>query len=501
MLKVVCAGKSRDFEPVSGITAAEFLREHGYSVPAPCGGNGKCGKCRIHAHGGLSEITAEEKAFLSEEDIRGGVRLACLCRLTGEDAVLEPGSNGETMGVTDGELPDMELSPFGDGLGLAVDIGTTTVAAYLYDLSTGMRLGRRARENAQTAFGADVVARLSYSLAGDGEKLKTAITEEISGMAEQLCAEAGRSVGEIGAAVITGNTAMLYFINGYPVDDIAAAPFEARHLFGGFEPAEKFFAGWRSGARVYFPPCIGAYLGADLVCAMLASAIEEKTEPTLLADIGTNGEMALISNGELFCCSTAAGPAFEGAGISHGTGARPGAIDKVSAENGELVIHVIGDEKAASICGSGLLDAAAAALELELIDEAGHIEEDIVLSEEVCLTQADVRALQLAKAAIRAGMDTLTERGCPGKTPVLMLAGGFGTKLFPVSAERIGLIPPDTAEGCVPLGNAAGVGASMMLLSENMRRRGEEIAARSKAIELTGDPVFSERYIENMFFE
>ncbi|MGE4484768.1 MAG: ASKHA domain-containing protein [Oscillospiraceae bacterium] len=497
-------GSCRSFDsPEKPVTAMKFLAEHNIGTDSPCGGAGKCGKCRAKIFGDILPPGETELGFLTPEDISGGVRLLCLTYLSGGDAEIALLSQNEVSGITESISLDIPLSPWGQGLGLAVDIGTTTVAGYLYDLGSGNRLSESAAQNPQCAFGADVISRLSHSLAGNGGKLRDSVTSSVASLAEILCQKAGRSTGDIGAAVITGNTSMLYLFHGYDVSDLARAPFKAGHLFGTFEPADCFFSGWAPGSRIYFAPCISAYIGADLVCAVLASGMCTSGTPSLLADIGTNGEIALYSGGRLLCCSTAAGPAFEGAGISQGSGAFAGAIDRVYTECGTLRVHSIGGEKPRSICGSGLLDAAAALLKTGLMDETGRLTaSEIRLGEsDVLLTQADIRAFQLAKAAIRAGMETLLHHAKPGSLPRLLMAGGFGTKLSPESAATTGLIIPGMEKNCLSLGNAAGLGACAMLLSEDCVGSGENIAKTAGMLELTADPFFADSYIENMVFE
>ena len=175
------------------------------------------------------------------------------------------------------------------------------------------------------------------------------------------------------------NTAMLYLLRGYDVRDIALAPFQARHLFGEYVPARELGLDWGADCQVYLPPCLSAYVGADITCGLLACDILHASSPALLADVGTNGEMALLSDGTIYCCATAAGPAFEGVGISCGSAAVTGAIDAVTVENNALRCHVIGGGTARSLCGSGLLDAVAALRRLELVEDSGYMEEDLSL--------------------------------------------------------------------------------------------------------------------------
>ena len=390
------------------IPAARLLAQAGLYPDYPCGGQGRCGKCRVLAHGDLSPAAPEELAQLPPRELARGMRLACLARICGPDAELTLPREDGLLVETGGSLHRLEWDPWAAALGICVDIGTTTVAAYLWDLDRRCRLGVASCKNPQERFGADVVSRLDASLAGQGDALRACIVRCLSDLAYQLCRQAGRPVSDVGGAVITGNTAMLYLLRGCDVRDIALAPFQARHLFGESVPARELGLDWGADCQVYLPPCLSAYVGADITCGLLACDILHARGPALLADVGTNGEMALLSDGTIYCCATAAGPAFEGVGISCGSAAVTGAIDAVTVENNALRCHVIGGGTARSLCGSGLLDAVAALRRLELVEDSGYMEDDsLPLSGSVSLLRRDIRSFQLAKAAVCAGVDTL----------------------------------------------------------------------------------------------
>ena len=257
-------------------------------------------------------------------------------------------------------------------------------------------------------------------------------------------------------------------------------------------------------AKCYLPRCLHAFVGADTTCALLASGMTKRSETALLCDIGTNGEMALWHQGRLYIASTAAGPAFEGAGISCGCASVLGAIDRVTVVNGNLHCHTIGNQPAVGICGSGLLDAVASLLDTELMDETGYLEEEeVALSENVTLTQADIRAVQLAKAATYAGiMSLLTAANCDiNAVEKLYIAGGFGSHLDLRSAVRIGLIPAELASRVEVIGNAALDGAAMLLMDTTNREQIAAFEGCTEHVRLDGNPVFADRYVEAMLFE
>ena len=301
---------------------------------APCGGNGRCGKCRVQATGCLSEPQEQEKSLLGDDLLRGW-RLACLTRVAGDAEVTLHQTAQLREICADGELPPFVRQPLFTRYGAAVDIGTTTLAAQLYD-HDGRRLAQAVAANPQAVFGADVISRIEKSLAGEREALMCCIRRGIDGLLAELSASAGVSPSDIDAVVVTGNTTMLYLLTGRSVDCLARAPFAADELFGRWAQAGEVELASVPSARVYLPRCMSAFVGADITTALLCSGLCERPNSALLADIGTNGELALWHGGRLRCCSTAAGPVFEGAGISCGMQGVAGAVSHVLWENGAV---------------------------------------------------------------------------------------------------------------------------------------------------------------------
>jgi uncharacterized 2Fe-2S/4Fe-4S cluster protein (DUF4445 family) len=348
-----------------------------------------------------------------------------------------------------------------------------------------------------------VVSRIEAALGGKAQDLALAIRGAIDGAIGSLARAADIDPRAIDGAVVTGNTVMLSLLTETGVEPFSRAPFRAERLFGETLTAKELGLSSHSEAvPVYLPPCISAFVGADTVCALLATELT-KGETALLADIGTNGEMALWHGGRLSVCSTAAGPAFEGVGISQGMRGEEGAVDRVCSVNGRLHAHVIGEGAPRGICGSGLVDAAATMLDLEILDESGYLEDACPIVGDVSVTPEDVRALQLAKSAIAAGLLTLLwEAGLSkeGALP-LFIAGGFGTYLDRRNAERIGLLPRGLARSAVAVGNAALAGASLLLLDREAEAEALSLARRAHTVELATHPVFSEKFMEAMTFE
>lgn len=469
----------------------DVLASHGLGVQQPCGGRGMCGKCAVWATGRLS---TPAQAVLAN-----GLRLACQTTLLGDCEVQLAVPQGGAVIQAESFCPDGEAArrdPMPGRYGAAVDVGTTTLALSLFELRTGRLLARQAALNPQTQVAADVIGRIGAALAGKGPWLKQAVLDRLEEMLCSACARAGIRRQAVASLVVTGNTTMLYLLTGRDPEPLSHAPFHADTLFGCLVPLP--------GARAYLPPCMDAFVGADITCAVLASGMCERAETSLLMDVGTNGEVALWHDGRLYVASTAAGPAFEGVGISCGCGSIGGAIDRVQLVNGRLTAHTIGETAPMGLCGSGLIDAIAALLALGKIDETGSMDQDhVVIAGEVFLSARDVRSVQLAKGAVAAGVRTLLRHAgvAPEQVHTLYIAGGFGSHLNIHSAAAIGLVPSALTDRVQVLGNAALAGAESLLLDQSRIRQAERIAQGTQSVLLGGNPVFAELYMECMTFD
>lgn len=482
----------------AGVRLSDVLARWG-EVRFPCGGHGRCGKCRVTVRGAVSPVTREERQLLSPQELAEGVRLACRTCLLGDCQITtEAAAKAYVLGNS---APLSAAHPLCNAYGAAVDVGTTTLAANLY-APDGSLLAQAACVNPQAAWGSDVISRIGAALEGHAGALAQKVRRGIDGLLQELAGQAGIPVEDVDAMVITGNTAMLYLLTQTDPDCLAHGPFLADRLFGERLTGAQLELSCPR-AQVYLPRCFGAFVGADIATALLSSGITREPGTRMLADIGTNGEIALWTRGELLCCSTAAGPAFEGAGLSMGMPSLEGAIDHVTVEDGALKAHVLGGGRAAGICGSGVVDALACLLELEQMDETGLLDpQPAVLRDGVTLTQKDIRAVQLAKSAIAAGILTLVETGglSLDRVEELAIAGGFGSYLNVENAGRIGLIPQELAPKVRVLGNAALRGAAMLLLDQALIEPCEEWTRRARLVELTASPQFTQAYTECMFF-
>ncbi len=418
-------------------------------------------------------------------------------------------------------------------LGVAVDIGTSTVAVYLVDLETGEHLVTAAGQNPQTKFGADVISRIQYANSHDDglTALRDTIVAAINRFIGQAVTEVGAAPIDVYEATIVGNTCMHHIFLGLEPRYLAQSPYVPVTAEAVSVSADRLGLQMNPWGNVFCLPCIAGFVGADTVGVIVASELTRRDRPMLAVDIGTNGEIALWSGERLLTASCAAGPAFEGAQIHHGMRAGPGAIDEVFVSGDDLAVHTIDDQPARGICGSGLFDATAVLLELGLIDAKGHIadgqscgtlsatmaervegeanERHVVLAGAeraaggpIVFTQRDVREIQLAKSAIRASTEMLLEIvGLkPDDLDEVLIAGAFGNFINPASALRIGLLP-DVPEGRIAgIGNAAGAGAILTLVSGHERDYARQVVETAEHIELFRSSDFQDRFAEYMMF-
>lgn len=463
----------------------------------PCGGKGICGKCRIRATGALSPLSVMEERHLTAIEIADDVRLSCCTTVQG-DCLVTVDTPAELSVLTDGRDVATATPTFAS-YGAAIDVGTTTLAARLYD-TAGRLLAQAGCANPQIAFGADVLSRIQA--AGEGDDLTAPLQNAVNGLLSRLAQTAGIAPAAIDGVVLTGNTAMLCFVFGTDPASLSRAPFTLPRTFNETVTAASVgLTALAPNRPVYLPPCTSAFIGADALCAALACDMDGE-QIALLADMGTNGEMWLSHNNTLYACSTAAGPAFEGVGISCGVPAVDGAIDEVTLVNGQMLPHTIGGKQALGICGSGLVDAAACLLATGEMDGSGYLDTVVTLCDGVSLTQEDIRALQQAKAAVSAGLQTLLYRAdlTADEVETLYTAGGFGSRLNGRNAAAIGLIPSALSLRIETAGNAALDGASRLLLDAPSRKRIADLAQRTQVIELATDPYFADLFIKNMSF-
>lgn len=501
-------GKTHTIYAEQGKTLAAILREHGFPVDMPCGGNGTCGKCGIR---------------VSVDGGKPAAQKACRLQIAADTAVWLDRAQRERV-LLSGRRDALRIRPnveLGEppNLGAAIDIGTTTVAAWLYDLKSGVRLGEVGEPNVQRAYGADVISRIQYSIEhpGGAAQLRDALRSQINHMLGALHSKKS----QIRYLSITGNTTMLHLLSGLNPSSMACTPYTPQSLFGEEYPAAELGLSCKR-ARAFLAPAVSAYVGGDITAGVLATRLYRKRKFGVLVDVGTNGEIVAGDHKGLYCCAAAAGPAFEGASIACGMTAREGAVCRVDWKEGRLCYDVIGAAAPQGICGSGLIDLLAVLLRTGAVDRGGRLlprgeapqevrpyltrdDQNRVcfhITRQVFLTEEDVRKLQLAKAAIRAGIQVLID-ACGRSVEeihTLFLAGGFGNALRKESAVEIGLIPPVLLAKIHPVGNAAGSGAIQALLNAEEKKALLRVAARMQYRELSGNPAFEQEYLDAMYF-
>jgi len=491
-------------EVASGTQLQDVLFAQG--VEFPCGGRGRCKGCRVKALKGILPVGKEEKKMLTGAELAGGWRLACRHSITG-DLKLE---------LAQWEMPilsDQSTFKFAprEGLGVAIDLGTTTIAAQLLDLKTGGVLSVVTALNAQARHGGDIMSRVEFALCGGQPELQRQVREQLGGMASQLVSrraklcptwdkssDAGNDLNKI---IIVGNTVMHHLFCGISVAPLAGHPFEPQQP-GRFRFSAREL-GWNLPEKtvVEFLPCIGGFVGSDILAGIVATGLHESRELTALMDLGTNGEVVVGNHRRMLCTSTAAGPAFEGARISMGMRAATGAISEVHVQNGSVACRVIGSGVPRGLCGSGLVDAVAAGLELGWIRPDGRLTSDrgMPLAGAVTLSAADVRELQMAKGAIATGLRMLAARFGASLDDIhqLHLAGAFGNYVNRTSAQRIGLLRVPIHR-VVPAGNTALLGAKRALFEDPAGW--DAVARRTEHVALNEDKDFQDTYAEEMRF-
>jgi len=405
-------------------------------------------------------------------------------------------------------------------LGLAIDLGTTKVAGYLVDLSDGHTLASKGIMNPQISYGEDIISRITAAVhsPADAAALQKLAVDAINELCTDLCGETGAKPEEILEAVVVGNTAMHHLFLRLPVDQLAVSPFVPAISQALEIKARELGLNIAPGAYVHLLPNIAGFVGADHVSMLLATGAWQARETTVALDIGTNTEVSLIYKGQIVSTSCASGPAFEGGHITYGMRAAAGAIERLRIDGDKIQYQTIDGAPPVGICGSGILDALAQLYGATIIDEGGRIidsrhnvraykgqREFILVSKEerkgkppITITQRDVRELQLAKAAIRTGIQMLLETsGCAeDDVEQVIVAGAFGTYIDISGAAAIGMLPPLPLDRFSQVGNAAGMGAKMALISLKSRAQAEDIASMVSYIELASTPSFQPTFMQ-----
>ena len=494
-VKLYKQGEATEHIVEAGQNLLQLIQDNDVEISAPCGGHGTCGKCKVeikndgHVTSCLYEVHKDIDVVLPEE-LEMKI-LSSQYELT------------KTVWSNPGKSADLAPLPYG----LAVDIGTTTMAFYIVNLLFGTVVDVKTAISPQAKFGADVISRINYGAENeDGIKnLQSVLINSINKTIKEYCDESGIAFDDFVKVSIVGNTTMLHNFMGVDALPIAHAPFTPVFTEEKTMTAKEIGINIHEEGEVVLSPSLSGYVGADIIAGM-ASLDETKIgKKYLFIDIGTNGEMALVTPEKIVACATAAGPAFEGANISKGMSATTGAISKFSNDGYE----VIGNVEPTGVCGSGLIDIVANMVENEVIVMDGNISEDFVIKNpksseatKVSLTQQDIREIQLAKSAIASGINRMLAIAEVDVSELdnIYLAGGFGNYINIESAIRIGLLPDVDLEKYVQIGNTAGTGAVLALKSQGYMIEMEELIKKMEYIELSTDDEFSMEFAMNMFF-
>ena len=470
----------------------DVLGEEGYNVYSPCGGKGTCGKCLVQIEG---KGTVAACRFIIQENIK------VILPDTREMNVLSTQyEHTATFAFSPGYPARLSIKP----VGCAVDIGTTTLAYYFVDLKNGALIRTYTDTNPQSIHGADVISRINHCVGNVSavKELQMLLVGSLKNNIERFITDSGIEAKDITAINVVGNTTMLHLMAGVDPSPIAFSPYKP--VFTDYRTLSARVLGLKINpeARMNLLPSVSGYIGSDIVAGM-ASLGGSYDGLIFYIDIGTNGEIVLSSEDGIWACATAAGPAFEGANISCGSPAVEGAV--CSYAGGE--IKTIGSSEPDGICGSGLVDIIAYMLSINMVSPDGKIDEPYVVykkdrSRTITITQQDVREIQLAKAAVAAGINILLHRSGFGYNDVekVIVAGGFGNYLDTASAVRIGLFPEELSDKLIQVGNAAGTGAVLSLKSEDFVNRIYDLQSRIEYVELSADGEFMEEFISNINF-
>ena len=563
-----------EIEMEDGASVLEAEIRAGLRPDAPCGGLGKCGKCLVKINGEVVKacqvrISEGETCVVETLDRAGSEKI--LTDGFNREVVFEPGLRmvqvelekarpgekrsdwqrlldelAEMDSDVEPERMEVDLKLAGELYGMrrdsddwyviysgrrilemrkqagrrclaAFDIGTTTIAGYLLDSEDGRMLAVESRMNPQAQYGADVIMRANYALEHGTDVLSRCIREAVNEMLGVLAGDAGISREDIFQVCIVGNTCMHHLFLGISPASLVHAPYTPAVSERLVLNAGDYGLDVQRKAELIMLPDIAGYVGADTCGCLLALRQDQKDEISLMIDIGTNGEMVLGNRNRLVTCSTAAGPAFEGAKIECGMRGAAGAVDHVKYENGKWDYTTVGNQPAVGLCGSGLIDLVAGLLDAGMLDENGALSSGqekqgvfmLVTLEQagnergVYLTQKDIGEVQLAKAAIAAGIQMLMKRLGITEEEIcsVYIAGAFGNYMDPVSAGKIGLLPAALVKKVKPVGNAAGEGAKIALVNEREMLEMDELVGKIDFVELAASGDFQDYFIDELGFE
>lgn len=512
------------------------LQKQNIHLSAFCGGKEKCGKCKVRILSmatakGLSQgadflVTDTERRLLTEEELATGVRLACCHKCCEADVMVEVMDESAGFAILGSEQEQYETSQVEDGVGIAVDIGTTTLAMAVIDLRDGRCLSETKVMNPQRVYGADVINRIQTCNDHGVAVLQKMVLREVEQVVHQVLST-GQTIRRM---VVCGNSTMEHIFLGIEPRKISEYPYTcefeetqvvgSRQLFEKREIVADDVCTTNQMDMADFPvivlPNIAAFVGGDIVAGLIGTEMDHR-DNQLLIDLGTNGEMALSHGGKIYTTSTAAGPAFEGGNMLCGVASIPGAICRIQMDGDEVQYQTIdgpvdpvGDKSGygmgttvlpIGICGSGYIEGISEILTQGLMDETGYMEQDVEIEGDIRIVPADIRNFQLAKSAVRSGINILCRRAdlSFGEVQQVYISGGFGKASNLAALANLKIIPKEFVAKTRLLGNTALEGAIRVLLDNDMDRL-SAVKAKSCNVDLASDPRFNDEYMENMWF-
>lgn len=539
VVRVVLHGFQSEIEVQRGGNLLAAVKAAGLGIDSECGGRGTCGDCRVRFLEGAPRPAPEDRVLLGDAAVKAGWRLACQASVERDCRIVIPAlaPPAALRILTEAAVPESAEERHGErrlatGHGAAIDIGTTTVVCYLVDLAEARQIGVGAFANPQRAFGADVVSRIVYAHQGEEQlaEVQSCLVRAIEEQLVELCSHHGVSLETVSRLTAVGNLTMMHLFRGVDPWPLGVAPY--RPVFTETPPVAAGVLGFQrlANARVRLLPGVGGQIGSDAVAGLLALGLAGWHKPGLFIDLGTNGEIVLLSRRMAVGCSCAAGPAFEGVHISSGMAAVAGAVERVEEENGRLRLDTIDGAPPLGLCGSGLADAVAILVGRGLVLPSGRllgpgqlpadmpsdlragVREDggqrrFVLrqdesGEPIQLIQADIRQVQLAKAAVRTGVESILEEAGlePDSIERVFVGGAFGSSMRAESLLALGMLPEALRGRIHPVGNVAGMGAKLALMFPGRLREARRLARRTRHVSLAERPDFSSRFASYLGF-
>lgn len=557
MAEVIFLSENKVINTPDGTTILEAARSTGIVIESPCNGVGTCGKCKVKlSKESLKNVVCAGKHHLSKEETDEGYVLACEARITGNIKVdLIPKHKNNTLKIlSKGQSFDIQLEPHikkeyvesqnytkviagereigiengdtrGKSYGIVVDIGTTTLVATVVNINDGVEISTTSALNPQAIHAQDVLSRIQFASNEDGLKtMYNGIIQEINKLIDDVTKDSRVSKENIYEVIFSGNTCMLHLATNISPKSLGKYPYTPEVTGGSYLNAKEHNLRISDFGIIYLPPIISSYVGADITSGVLASQLHKEEGVALLVDIGTNGEMVIGFDGKLSATSTAAGPAFEGMNITYGMRAGQGAIEFFEIlEEGKINIKVIGETKATGICGSGLLDIVGELISQGVIGKNGRfvdpeksnihpsLKEKLVkvdgklvfrITDRVYLSQKDVRQVQLAKGAVRAGIEFLLDNKDIDASGVekVLIAGSFGYHLRAKSLINIGLLPNEFKGKIQFIGNTSKSGGQAFLLNNNYRHQMKQIVEDVDVLELANYKDFDKVFVNCLGF-